>query len=133
MRRRTPLGLLASFVALVAACGTRVSLGELPPDRTLDGIDPEGDGRFSDDPGAPGDASFDDVVSIHELDAGSSLDAGTDVDAGWSPCGGKACGVSCRVCRPGDVSCFETTELKACSASGACVSAPVTCVDAGSP
>lgn len=125
---RTRLVLSVTFSSVLAACGARVSLGELSPSTTRDGTDD----RFSDDASGPSDASFDDVAFIHEVDAGDSEDAG-DEDAGWSPCGGKVCGASCRLCPPGDGNCFETAELKACASNGKCLSAPVVCSDAGSP
>lgn len=64
--------------------------------------------------------------------------AGTGVDDGSSSkteeelratqaCEDKACGESCTLCAPGQQDCFETAELKQCSASGRCSSAVAEC------
>lgn len=55
----------------------------------------------------------------------SSLDAGPP--AAYEPCGGKACGASCKVCDPADSGCFETAVLKFCQADGACEPTTPTC------
>ncbi|HEX9048935.1 MAG TPA: hypothetical protein VF841_00210 [Anaeromyxobacter sp.] len=39
----------------------------------------------------------------------------------YDPCAGKACGDACKACPPGDASCFETAELKACDPFHRCV------------
>ena len=41
----------------------------------------------------------------------------------YKPCRGKSEGDSCSLCAPADEDCFETMELKACSADGKCHSA----------
>ncbi len=43
--------------------------------------------------------------------------------AAYDPCAGKACGERCATCPPHEPGCVETAELKACDASGRCVSA----------
>lgn len=40
----------------------------------------------------------------------------------YDPCEGKVCGETCTICPPGATDCAETMELKACDASGRCVS-----------
>lgn len=47
---------------------------------------------------------------------------GATTPPAYDPCAGKACGDSCKACPPGDASCVETMELKACDPSGRCVS-----------
>jgi hypothetical protein len=43
-------------------------------------------------------------------------------DSAGGPCAGKSIGDACTICDPTDPDCMETMELKACDASGACVS-----------
>jgi hypothetical protein len=45
----------------------------------------------------------------------------------YAPCAGRGCGDACTVCAPGDPDCAETAVVKACSAEGRCVPAPVLC------
>ena len=46
----------------------------------------------------------------------------SQLGAAKSACSGKSTGEACTLCAPGDASCVETMELKACDASGACTS-----------
>jgi hypothetical protein len=39
----------------------------------------------------------------------------------YDPCAGKACGDACQLCPPNEPGCAETAVLKACDASGRCV------------
>jgi hypothetical protein len=55
---------------------------------------------------------------------GGAVDAGP---APYQPCGGKSCGDTCRVCPPGDPSCFETAVVKLCQPDGACSASMPTC------
>lgn len=115
--------------SVVVACGTRVSLGNLPeddPTTTTDGTQPAPSASNPVKP-APSPAE----------DAGSPIDAGpapgddaSDQDGGkapYLPCAGKACGASCTVCDPTDINCFETAVIKQCDKTGACVAAPSSC------
>lgn len=115
---RASIGVLA--IALAAACGTRVSLGDLDV-----GEESSGDDAATIPPGAG-------------LEAGSGSDA-TSSDAGaeagrsdasrptYDPCAEKACGDSCKLCDPLVPGCFEPSVIRACSSTGDCVVAPTTC------
>ncbi len=45
----------------------------------------------------------------------------------YQPCGGKACGEPCTVCRPGDPACTELAGPKWCDATGRCEPAQPEC------
>lgn len=116
-----------AVLALLSACGDRVSLGELPADErtTDDGTTPPipGSGDAAPSPGTD--------AALPVVDGGGEIspDSG-DQDAGqgpYIPCAGKACGESCRVCDPADPNCFETAVIKECDKTGACVPAPGGC------
>jgi hypothetical protein len=117
--------LIVTTVALagvIVACGTRVSIGELAEAKLPNEL--ETDAGSPDDGDADPDASLD----VSTTPDATTFDSG---DGGWSPCAGKVCGQTCKICPPTEVNCFETAELKACSASGKCSSAPVSCDGGG--
>lgn len=74
----------------------------------------------------PGDINCFETAVVKTCNADGRCSAGAPVceaaDAGpaWTPCGGKACGDSCKICPPGDPDCFETAVVKMCQADGAC-------------
>lgn len=126
------LGSLAVFCGLLVACGTRVSIGELA-EPTLPSLgEPEApsatfpiDGDL-DDADSPMQGDFDaNLSSDAPVEASkpplrvNALDGGVS-DAGWTPCRGKVCGDSCRICPPTDFHCIETAVLKSCNAAGEC-------------
>lgn len=48
-------------------------------------------------------------------------------ETGYEPCGGKACGDTCTVCRPGDPACTELAGPKYCDSDGRCEPAQPEC------
>jgi len=107
-------------IALLTACGARVTLGDLPADHATED---------SSAPTLPGDGT--------QREASTPADGTAAIDAGPAPyasCAGKACGDSCTLCAPGDPNCFETAVIKQCDVSGTCgASAPACDIDAGTP
>jgi hypothetical protein len=110
-----------ALATLLLACGARVSIGELggaglPTEAEADAAAPvREDGSAAPDAALPAEAGSDAAL----------FDSGPD--GGWSPCGGKVCGQACKVCPSAETNCFETAELKACSPTGQCTSAPAVC------
>lgn len=99
---------LATAVAVaLAACGTRVSIGEISPDP----VEPIEAGTGS-DTGTPKPIA-DAAVPEAATDAG-----------GYIPCASKSCGATCTVCPPGDSMCFETAVVKHCDENGECKAGP---------
>lgn len=81
----------------------------------------------------PSDRDCVETAVIKACDADGRCVAGLPVcdaedgGAAYDPCGGKQCGDTCRVCRPGDASCVETAVIKECSADGRCLPGVALC------
>lgn len=118
------------FAAVLLACGTRVSLGDLPGDErtTDDGTLPEAE---------PAPSASAKPAPSPTADGGEAIDGGPaktddggDQDGGkapYIPCAGKACGAPCTICDPTDLGCVETAVIKQCDKTGACVASPSSC------
>jgi hypothetical protein len=84
------------------------------------------------DPCAPDDATCEPTAERTACDregrcvaASEILTCQVDQPPGeYEPCGGKACGAPCTLCRAGDADCVESDDTKWCTPDGECV--PVT-------
>ena len=77
---------------------------------------------------APGDATCVETMELKVCSAAGECGSSTTPTPppppppAHAPCSGKQTGDACTVCAPGDATCVETMELKACNASGVCTS-----------
>jgi hypothetical protein len=142
---RCPAGGLLALLIGLASCGDTYFLGNLPPDP----IDASNDGTptFGCDGCAPphpydpcaGKACGDPCMPCPSTDPNcvgpvdvflcdsngactGRLPVSCDGGAAYDPCAGKACGETCTLCAPDDLTCREPSSAKTCGGDAGCSS-----------